>query len=53
MTDAQLFALIGLVVLVSVLVLAEMFERAIENDLEEHDSYDPRASAERTAHDRE
>jgi hypothetical protein len=35
------FALIGLVVLVSVLVLGEMFERAIQDHREEHDSFDP------------
>lgn len=40
LTGPQVFALIGVVVLVCVLVLAEMFERAIQNDLEEHDSYD-------------
>ena len=45
MTDAftamQVFALIGLVALISTLVLGELFERAIQRDLEEHDAYRP------------
>jgi hypothetical protein len=44
MTDAftvmQIFALIGLVLLIGTLVLGEMFERAIERHLDEHGSYD-------------
>ena len=40
MTDAQLIALVALLFLVAVLVLGEMFDRAIRRDLEERDSYD-------------
>lgn len=41
LTETQLFALIGLVLLVGVLVMGEMFERAIQRDFEEHDEYRP------------
>lgn len=37
---AQAFALFGLVVLVATLVLGEMFERAIQRDLEEHEGFE-------------
>ena len=40
MTEVQVFALIGLVMLVSTLVLGEMFEHAIQRHRDEHDSYD-------------
>ena len=45
LTGPQVFALIGLFTLVCVLVLGEMFERAIQDDLESHDSYDPKRKA--------
>jgi hypothetical protein len=54
LTSTQVFALIGLVLLVGVLVMGEMFERAIQRDYEEHDSHDEaRTRAERAADDRE
>ena len=41
MTAIEVFALIGLVLLVSTLVLGEMFERAIQRGLEERDPWQP------------
>lgn len=41
LTNLQVFALIGLVLLVSTLVLGEMFERAIQRGLEEQEPWQP------------
>lgn len=41
MTIPMWFSLAGLVCLVCTLVMGEMFERAIEEHVESHDSYDP------------
>jgi hypothetical protein len=49
LTSTQVFALIGLVLLVGVLVMGEMFERAIQRDFEEHDGF--RSESDREAND--
>jgi hypothetical protein len=46
LTGPQVFALIGLVHFVCALVMGEMFERAIQNDFESHNAFDPARSPE-------
>lgn len=48
MTAIEVFALIGLVLLVSTLVFGEMCERAIQRGLEEHEPWQPNKEEERT-----
>jgi hypothetical protein len=41
MTDDQILAAVAMVFLIAIVVLAEMFERAIQDDVNEHDGYRP------------
>jgi hypothetical protein len=47
LTSAQSFAALALLLLICVVAVAEWFERAIQEDLDEHDDYRPDQEIER------
>jgi hypothetical protein len=40
LTEAQVYAGLAMLLLISFIVVAEWFERAIQDDVNEHDGYD-------------